>query len=329
VVIGGWLAGMVLLWRHRADRVLSALALTLPVLAGWGLLVWEARTRANASYDAYKLLAVFFPGVLAGLTCWLGNPLRPAGRRIVLSLVLMVLLANGWVAWQFARQMAEPPLRVDRSLLDLRRLESMPQLASLNIRIEDFWSRLWANAFLLRKPQYFPTHSYEGRLNTPLRGEWDLSDSLLRSRLGRETDYIEINSQFHAVRVQAPGRVDLAYGPGWHAPEGTGPNRWRWSDGPAVITVVNRSTQPVTVSLALQVRALRQTRLWLELEAARIGPPQVLDGSIQNLKYGEVVLPPGTSTLVLRPEEPAGRGSAGDARLLALALYGLTVEAAP
>jgi hypothetical protein len=77
VVIGGWLAGMVLLWRHRADRVLSALALTLPVLAGWGLLVWEARTRANASYDAYKLLAVFFPGVLAGLTCWLGNPFRP------------------------------------------------------------------------------------------------------------------------------------------------------------------------------------------------------------------------------------------------------------
>lgn len=331
LIVVAWLAGFGLLWRRRRSTALAALALVLPVLAGWGLLAWETRIRANASYDAFKLLSVFYPCVLAGLAAgWviLGESLRAAGRGIGLAALLLVLAANGWVGVLFARQMAVPPLRVERLLLEVHRLEAMPRVTSLNIRIEKFWSRLWANALLLRKPQYFPSHSYEGRKDTPLKGEWDLSDSLLRSQPARENDFVNLNSQFHAVRVQAPGRVDLAFGAGWHALEGQGQNRWRWSTGNAGIAITNPATRPVTVKILLRVRALERVRLLLELGDARLGS-RPLNGSIQRLEFADVVLPPGPSVLTLQTDRPAGRADAGDPRLLAIALYDLTVEAAP
>lgn len=327
--MAGWLLGVVALWRWRRGSAWAALALVLPVLAGWGLLVWEAQTRANASYDAYKLFSVFYPGLLVGLTCWLADPARPAGRRVGLGLAVLVLAANGWVAAQFARQMAVPPLRVDRGLLELRRLEHMPRITSLNMRIEDFWSRLWANAFLLRQPQYFVTHSYEGRLNTALKGEWDLSDSMLRSRPARPADYVDVNPQFHAVRVTAPGRVDLAFGEGWHAPEGQGFNRWRWSAGPAGIRVFNPSERPLRVTVALRVRALAPGRLHLEMGDVRLGDSQALNGSVQRVDFRDAVLPPGASVLMLHLDRPAGRAAESDPRLLGVALYELAVQAEP
>ncbi|HEY0863455.1 MAG TPA: hypothetical protein VGD97_05070 [Lacunisphaera sp.] len=323
------LAGMVGLWRRRRACAWAALILTVPVLAGWSLLVLEAQARANASYDAYKLLSVFFPGLLVGLTCWLAVPGPAMMRRAGVGLALLVLAANGWLAWQFAHQMAAPPLRVDRGLLELRRLERMPRVASLNMRIGDFWSRLWANAILLRKPQYFPTHTYEGRLNTPLKGEWDLSDSLLRSWPAHEADYIEINPQFYAARAKAAGRVALSFASGWHALEGAGPNRWRWSEGPAVIAIMNPAAEPVTVKLTLRVRSLKRSRLQLELGDAPLGELRGLNGNIQRLEYSGVILPPGSSTLILRPDEPAGRAAGNDPRPLAVALYELTVQAGP
>jgi len=326
VVIGlyGW--GVDRLWRSRPARSRAALALVLPVVAGWAVLAWESRVRANASYDAYKLLAVFYPGLLVGLLAWLAV----AGRRLAAAVLMLLLAANLLVAFDFRRQMANPPLRVDRGLLELRRLEDRPEVSSLNMRIEDFWSRLWANTLLLRKPQYFPTHSYEGRLNTPLRGAWDISDSLLRSRPALAGDFIDINAQFHVTRVGSPGRVELAFDPGWHEPEGAGPNRWRWSGGPAVITILNPAAVPVVVTLTLQVRPWRSGLLQLELGAAPIGETRALDGSIQRLEYRDVVLPPGTSRLVLALDQPAGRAlGGGDPRTLSLALYDLTVQAGP
>lgn len=332
LVLGLWLAGVILLWRRRRGAAVAALALVLPVLGGWSLLVWEAQTRANASYDAFKLFSVFYPGVLAGLAGALavtGQARRSWLRWTGFAVVLLVLAFNGRTTVLFARQMAAPPLRVERALLDVHRLESMPRVTSLNIRIDKFWSRLWANALLLRKPQYFPTHTYEGRLNTPLKGEWDLSDSLLRSQPTREPDFVDLNPQFHAVRVAAPGRVDLAFGDGWHAPEGRGLNRWRWSSGTAVITVFNPSAQPLRVTLQLRVRALERSRLQLELGDAPLGGARPLSGAVQRLEYDNVVLPPGASALILRNDRPPGRSGDGDPRLLAVALYELVVQAGP
>jgi hypothetical protein len=332
VVLAGWVAGVLWLWRRRRGAALAALALVLPVLGGWGVLVWEAKVRANASYDAFKLFSVFYPGLLAGLIGGLLVPVLDRGgwRRLVAgAAVLAVLGGNVWLALQFAREMARPPLRVDRTLLELRRLENMPRVTSLNLRIEQFWARLWANALLLRKPQYFPTHTYEARLNTTLRGEWDLSDSLLRSLPARERDYVEINAQFHAVRVGAPGLVGLRFGEGWHALEGPPAARWRWSSGPGRIVVTNSSGRPVVASLQVRVRPLQRCRFVVELDGRRLAPPRVLTAALQRLEYENVLLPPGESVLTLDTEEPPGRAEGVDERLLALALYELTFQALP
>ena len=333
LALGFWLAGVGLLWRRSRGAAWAAVSLVLPVLAGWGLLVWEARTRANASYDAFKLFSVFYPGLIVGLTCWLAVvwPARQAWlRRSGLALVALVLVLNGRAAGLFAQQMATPPLRVGRGLMDLRRLEQIPRIASLNMRIDNFWSRLWANAFLLRKPQYFSVHTYEGRLNTELKGEWDLSDGLLRSLPTRAGDYIDLNSQFHAVRVRAPGRVGLTFGQGWHQREGRGLDRWRWSSSQqAEINVFNPDTRPLVVDLSLRLRALQPDRLQLMLGEVALGGPHRLNGSIQQFGHPRVVLPPGSSKLILRTDLPPGRAGEHDSRLLALALYGLVLQAVP
>lgn len=332
LVLGIWLLGAVLLWRQRRASALAALALVLPVLGGWGLLVWEAQTRANASYDAFKLFSVFYPGLLVGLASGLtvtGEARSRWLRGTGLAVVLLVLAFNVRASALFARQMAVPPLRVQHGLLDLRRLERMPRVTSLNMRINRFWTRLWANALLLRKPQYFTVHTYEGRLNTGLKGEWDLSDGLLRSLPAAEADYVNLNPQFHVVRVGAPGRVDLTFGEGWYEREGLGLNRWRWNSGTADIKVFNPTARPVTVSLLLRVRGLGRSRLHVELNAAPLGGARVLNGSIQRLEYGDVVLPPGASVLALLSDRPAGRADTDDPRLLAVALYELTMQARP
>lgn len=331
LVAGPWLAGVILLWGRRREHAWGALALVVPVVAGWLLIVWEAQTRANASYDAFKLLSVFHPGLLAALMGWLGLIRRDCAvwrRAAGLGLVLLVLAANGRESWLFAQQMATPPLRVERGLLDLRRLERMPRVTSLNMRISKFWSRLWANALLLRVPQYFSIHTYEGRLNTALKGEWDLSDSLLRSQPLRDADFVDLNPQFHVVRVDAPGRVDLAYGEGWYDREGKGFSRWRWNSGLATIRVTNPAARPLRTTLVMRVRLLEAGSVEVELNAKAIGGSGSLSrDKVHEVEFGEVLLPPGESILHLKTSNPPGHAGPDDPRLLAIALYSLTVKA--
>ncbi|MBI2814957.1 MAG: hypothetical protein HYX71_11805 [Opitutae bacterium] len=321
MVAGLYLWGLVRLWRRQRDRALAAVALVLPVIAGWGLLAWESRVRANASYDAYKLLAVFFPGLLAGLLCWLAV----AGRRFTGVILAPILAANLWGAVDFRRVMSAPPLRVDRRLAGLAQLETDPRVASLNMLVGDFWSRLWANAFLLRKPQYFPIHTYEGRLNTALRGEWDLRDDLLRTAPLAEADLIRVNERFDAVRVGAPGRMQAGFADGWHAAETSGAERWRWSEGAGRILVTNPADHPVQARLTLNVRGYLPGPLELRLEQHSAGV-RALDGSRQSLVFEHLLFQPGNTVITLTGNPGVAPGD-GDTRRLSFALHEFELSA--
>lgn len=322
LVVVAWGASVVALGRRNVSAARAAAAFVLPVAAGWAILLWESRTRANASYDAFKIISVFLPCLLAGLCVWLGF-----ARRWVYGIAGLLVIANLWTGLAFARTMARPPLRVDRTLVELRRLEGMGRVASLNMRIDDFWSRLWANYFLLRKPQYFSTHTYEGRLNTALKGEWDLSDSLLHSQPRRPADYLLLNEQFHLERVDAPGRVRLDFGEGWHPSEGVVGNRWRWSAAEGRVRVVNPDTRAVRTTWRLNVRATADNVLILRsgtVEVGRVG----IGPTFRSHEIRDIVLPPGPSEWVLTVDRP-GETVAGDTRVLGLALSQLTVIATP
>jgi hypothetical protein len=330
VIIALWLAGVVALWRRGArGPALAALVLVLPVAAGWGVLAWEARTRANASYDAFKIISVFLPGLLAGLMCWLAAfRLGSRAAAVVTGLLAAaVLAANLAMAGQFRRQMMTPPLVVDRTLIELGRLETEPRVDTLNLRIDDFWARLWANYFLLRKPQYFSVHTYEGRLNTELKGDWDLSDSLLKSVPASAEDFVAVNNRFHLERVGAAGRIAAAWGDGWHSLEGVGNNRWRWSKGDAQVMLTNPSQSPLQVRLTLQVSAVRARRLSLSLDGGELGSWPVGE-EIRTVVVDAVELPPGMSTLDFRTDRAAEK-PIGDERVLSAAVYELKIAAQP
>jgi hypothetical protein len=314
-----WGYGLRALWRTRRGQALAALALVLPVIAGWAMLARSAQMRPNASYDAYKLLAVFYPGLLAGLCCWLVAV--PRGVRG--AALLLVLAANLSLAVDFRRQMAAPPLRVDRSLAELGRLESDARIGSLNMVVDDYWSRLWANAFLLRKAQYFAIHTYEGRLNTALKGEWDLSDSLLRLPPLLAEDFLPVNERFHLVRAAAPGRLRANFAEGWQAEEHAGALHWRWSDGAGRILVTNPADHPVEAELRLRGRGIATGRLVVRLEQHQAGSAW-LDGTLQDLHFESLLLQPGRTVLTI--ESPAAPAGAGDARTLAFALHGFELH---
>lgn len=323
-----FVSGVLALARRQREAAWSAVALVGPVVGGWALLVWESTARANASYDAFKLLSVFLPGLLAGLCVWA----EPASRarnsrlgRVAAAGLLLVVAVSVWSAARYADRMRLPPMRVERPLLELQKLEAVPSITSLNIRVEDFWSRLWANQFLLRKEQYFLTHSYEARLNTPLRGEWDLSDSLLRSAPCAPDDSLQLNGQFHVVRVGAPGFVRLGFGEGWHAVEGAYANRWRWSRATAEIVIENPGANPVEGSLRLQARGIGVNSVSLELSGRNLGS-QALELAQRELVWTQIALPPGRSVLRFRLESPPA-SAPGDAREIGLALASLVFAA--
>lgn len=330
VVVVAFGVGLAIVGRRTARHGLAALALVAPVVAGWAILTWESHSRANAAYDAFKILSVFLPGLLAGMCVWAGlsrmmvNPFWRWSARIGLALLIVV---NVWGAFRFIEAMRQPPLRVERVLSDLRRLESMPRIRSLNMRIEDFWSRLWANCFLLRKEQYFLTHTYEGRLNTPLKGEWDLSDSLLQAIPRRPADYLRVNEMFHVVRVGAPGFMRLEFGEGWHAQEGRYGNRWRWSRGTAEIVFENPSSRPVEGRLRLKLRGIVENPLHVSLAGTELETKPVAR-TLRDYEWTEVVVPPGRSVLQLRLGGPLGTVE-GDLRPLGISLTQLSFVAAP
>jgi hypothetical protein len=273
-------------------------------------------------------LAVFYPGLLAGFmgAIFAGWGRNPIGRVGAGALLTALVAANFWVWADFRRSMAPPPLRVDRSFPELGQLEGNPRVDSLNMQVDDFWSRLWANAFLLKKRQYFATHTYEGRLNTALKGSWDLQDSLLRSVPFRPDDHIFINEHFHANHVGAPGLVGAVFGSGWHALEGSGLNRWRWAAGPAQVEFFNPGREILSVDLNLVVRSLQPVELQVELNGQLLGM-QPISAHKKEREFRTVSLPPGRSILTLQTNLPAVRGGHGDERLLSVSLHHLDIRA--
>jgi len=320
--------GLAVLWRRQRRRAVMVLALSVPVLCGWGLLAWESRERTNASYDAFKLLSVFLPGILAALVCWAAVLRRHRQAAVAVGLLGVLLAGNLWPAVAFWQRMARPPLRVEAAHVEIGRLESDPAVTSVNMRIESFWARLWANAFLLRKQQYFRTHTYEGRRNTELRGEWDLIGSLVRCEPLRAEDLRIINSRFHAVRVNAPGLVRPRFGTGWYTIEGTGLNRWRWSSGEATLILDYGGKRPRWLRLDVRGRAItpREVELWFN---GRKVQSHAMDATLRTYDFGALRVEPGPNVLEFMSNLPPTQAAPGDARELSFVVHNLVVRSLP
>ncbi len=317
--------------RAGQRRFWIVVATTIPVLIGYGFLeVRGARLHTNASYDAFKLITVFYPLLLPAFCWWI--TLRWSTRLTqwfaVVGAGIVVCALNLVACVMTIVQLSHPPLIVSGQLRQLRHIEAMSDVASVNLLLPDMWSRLWANEFLLRKPQYFRTHTYEGRLNTELRGDWDLDAGVLRTELGAAGTR-PITPLYSLVDTRAPNFIRASLGDGWygleHLPTGQG---WRWTRSDAVVRIENPHDRPITVGLGLDARSLGERDIGLMVgqeapsEYVHIGPRRT------QVTFPAITLPPGTSTIVLRTPQPLQRPP-GDSRLLGFCVFSLTLSPQP
>lgn len=254
------------LWRNPGGRRswrLPTLGLTLPILIGYGYLEWRgAVNRTNASYDAYKLFAVFYPGLLAGFAMWLRPLSGPGGLRLKLPLYAfgaIVVAGNLFADASMWERMCAPRLTVTPSLYQLRQLEEMPGIDSVNVLTGDVWSRLWANAMLLRKAQYFSYDTFEGRRPTALMGRYDLVGRVCRFDDPKSKSIGDPAKLFFTlIDTRAPGFLRVQGTDGWHDQECnyTTAHRSRWTRGNATVVIDNPGTRPVKVSAHLTVSAI-------------------------------------------------------------------------
>lgn len=317
-------------WRTPAGWL--ALVLPAPVLAGYAFLqVRGAWLGTNASYDAYKLFAVFLPVLLpACARCIVLLRIGGLGeRRLVMAAVALVVMGNLAACGGFIARLSQAPLRVEPDLVALRRIEAMDDVRAVNLLVPDMWSRLWAHVFLLRKGQYFATHTYEARRDTPLRGDWTLEGGVVGADPGGDGRRV-LSNRFTLVRATGPGGLRVTQADGWHGLEsatGSG-DRWEWTGREAVLVLENPRGRPLQATLKLDARAhgARQVE-WVDAAGERIGAPVRLGETRTVVDLGPITLPPGTSRWMLRSLEPALRASPTDPRMIALCVHRLRVEA--
>jgi hypothetical protein len=332
-VLAAGVSGM-LVWAlvRRPRGTWLVASLTLPVLAGYALLeVRGARLGTNASYDAYKLFAVFFPELLAACCWWvtLRRGSKHLGEWAVVYAMLAFVLAGNLVAdGMFFWRMCQPPLLVGSELKQLRKIEAMPDVASLNMQVPDMWSRLWANAFLLRKPQYFLTHTYEGRLNTPLRGDWDLESGIMTVKPPGDARR-QVTAHYALVDTRSPQFLRATIGGGWYQEEfdrKTG-ERWQWTQGDATLRIENPHGYPLAIVCTLDGWSLGIER-GITLTGGMGSAPAPVQVGTQRTRnrLAAVVVPPGVSTLTLHSPQPPVPAGPGDARSLGLCVFGLELE---
>lgn len=314
--------------RRRESGALFALSAVLPIAVGYAFLqVRGAQMGTNASYDAYKLLAVFHPLVLGGLCYWLSRPLigHAGWRAGAVVAASFILAGNLRTAYASAVRMESPPMIVDADLVMVQALESRPQVTSVNLRIADFWTRLWANAFLLKKPQYFSQHTYEGRRNTELKGEWDLLGGLIQVRLPeRGSDGFTLGPRFSLLRTASPDFLRVQLRDGWFDRESAANSvPWRWTRGDASITIENPHSYPLRAAFSLRGRSLvrRDVQVWLNGQLQR---RMMMETDFLTVSIPPFELVPGENVLELRSSVPPGRAG-GDSRRLGIMVQGIDI----
>lgn len=329
LLLSAWTLSLIKRWK----QAWLVVAFTLPVMGGYAYLEYRGlKLNNNASYDAYKLFSVFYPVLLVAFCHWLlwlkdrSSLLRGLG----LAMVVLVTVMNLRGLYVMSQRVERTQLVVSPELLQVQKIEALPEVKSVNILVPEFWARLWANALLLRKPQYFPTHTYEGRLDTPLRGEWDFNGGMMQVRVPGE-DCVVVNRRYSLVRTASPNFLRASLGEGWYGTErlrGRQTTLWNWTKGDAALELFNPQDHPMKVVLHVTARSLvnRDLQIWVggvQLRSVRLGT------ELKPVRVPTIYIPPGKVTVWLRSSEPPTRAGEWDERLLGFAAYSIIVDVRP
>ncbi|HEX2100589.1 MAG TPA: hypothetical protein VHF69_08005, partial [Candidatus Synoicihabitans sp.] len=168
-------------------------------------------------------------------------------------------------------------------------------------------------------------HTYEGRRNTELRGNWDLTAGIARVRDAGAVAAAEAKAlpAPYALRPRLnPDDVRIALGAGWYDLEQLPRTRerWRWATADAELTVETRGPLARHATIELDVRSVQPRELEVWRGAARLG--SVLVGVNRTVaRFPQLLLEPGTTTLRLRSQTPAVAPGGADSRPLLVCVY--------
>lgn len=299
------------LWRAKVRgapwRILS-LSVTLPPLAGYAIL--EAKgvlSGTNASYDAYKLFSVFYPCLLAGFGMWLRLVQAAALRWLVILASGVIVAGNLFADRSMWERMRAPRLIVTEPLAQLQQIESRGDVKSINILMGDVWSRLWANALLLHKSQYFAEVTYEGRNATQLAGAWDLLGDVWRLDFASSgSGAAPAPPLYSLVDTRDDRFVRVGLGDGWHDLEwqaGTSV-RWRWTSGDAALVVENPHHAPLHVVVSFNVGAVDTRDLRVRIDGKLVLETEV-EPNTSTCSSTSFELPSGRTKLVFESSRQA------------------------
>jgi hypothetical protein len=328
VVLVVWLWAIIRSLRRNGPRIWVVASVTVPVMFGYAFLEWRgARLGTNASYDAFKLLTVFYPLLLPAFCWWI--TLRWSAQlfnwAVIAGVAAGVVAMNLVGCVMYVVRLSHPPLVVTSEIRQLQKIEAMPEVQSINMSIPDMWTRLWANSFLLRKAQYFSVHTYEGRLNTVLRGDYDLRSGTLRV-MPDDGSSRQVTPHFVLINRRGPLFLQVNIGDGWFSMERHGGgDRWRWTRGDATVRINNPHPYPVAMRVTLDARAIADRNITISVAGVVPPAPIHMDKRRRQATTSIMIAPPGRSTLLLHSDQPPVKVS-GDARSLSLCVFSLSVE---
>jgi hypothetical protein len=174
VMIGAIVLGCRATYRKDASVGLLALSFLTIIPLGYILLFYRGNDVFTAQYKSYKLLSFFLPLLLLSSLLLFRDAFASSGhRRHVLAVCLVVLFAVN-ISAAIKLLPLPPQLRVTGDMAELQAIEKNSAVRSVNILGSKYWDILWGTYFLMHKPLYFETTTYDGRTAGPLDGEWDL-----------------------------------------------------------------------------------------------------------------------------------------------------------
>ncbi|MFH1771964.1 MAG: hypothetical protein ABH872_04035 [Candidatus Omnitrophota bacterium] len=192
---------------NRKVFILSASCLFF-ILSGYNYIYFFGKVKyLSNEYKSFKLLSTLLPLVLLSLLILFRDvsfSSQIRAKRVVSFLLLILILIISSNFCMLIQYTSNHHLFVSRAMTDLKSLETIPSIQSVNILRNKWWDILWQNTFLMKKKQYFEISTYDGRLASKLEGQWDLIDLSIIPVNNLQENYskkfIPINSRYILIK---------------------------------------------------------------------------------------------------------------------------------
>lgn len=256
--------------RHELPHFKFILGMFSPVfIVGLYFAVRGSENGILGGYRSFKMTSTFCAFTL--ITVSIGfYKFQWQGRKIKTYLSLVVFLAV-FVASTFNLVRMSMAMNdvytIPEELIELEKIQSMPNVAGVNVMDTDNYSLLWINYFLFKKPQNFQRFPYAGRpvgnpdqeyflrINQELYRKGNRGDIFFVSGKYFGVEEIEINNVFSIYKAAKNTGLVITPGDGWWAIEPT--HRWSGSNGRSSSIYITNNGEVISVAIEASFWPLR------------------------------------------------------------------------